>query len=141
MNTKWIKSILLLVAVLGSAVQLRAEATFDVIASPDVALTTIDKAALKDLLLGKTTYWQGGQAVAIVLLADKTDAALQDVTGMSVSQFKTHWQRIVFSGRGQQPKSAESEDKLVAQVAAGKGIVALVPSGTPAAGAKKLELK
>lgn len=141
MNIKWIKRILVLGAVLCGGLQLKAEAAFEVITSPDVAISTIDKASLKDILLGKTTYWQGGQAVTIVVLTDKTDAALQEVTGMSASQFKTHWQRIVFSGRGQQPKQSDSGEKLVAQVAAGKGMVALIPSGTPASGAKKLEFK
>ena len=140
MKSKWMK-LFFLAAALTSATQLMAESAYDVITSPDVTLTSLDKAALKDILLGRTTYWQGGQAVVIVVLADKTDAALQDVTGMSASQFKTHWQRIVFSGRGQLPKAADSEDKLVAQVAAGKGIVAIIPSGTPVGAAKKLELK
>jgi ABC-type phosphate transport system substrate-binding protein len=128
------------VLALVSAGNLKAQSA-DIIVNNDVAATSLDKAALKDILIGKTTYWPGGQAITIVVLADKTDAALQDITGMSASQFKTHWQRLVFSGRGQQPKQFDDEAKLLAQVASSKGAIALVPAGTDIKGAKKIELK
>jgi ABC-type phosphate transport system substrate-binding protein len=132
----------ILAAALGSgfAASLHAESA-DVIVNPEVKASTLDKNALKDIYLGKTAYWEGGQAVNIIVLTDKTDAALQETTGMSASQFKTHWQRLTFSGRGKQPKEADSPEKLMALVASTKGAVALVPSGTPVQGAKKLEIK
>jgi hypothetical protein len=118
-----------------------AQSGADVIAHEGVKTSTLDKAALKDILVGKTAYWEGGQAVVIVVLAEKTDAALQDLTGMSASQFRTHWQRLAFSGRGKQPKEADSIDKLLALVADNKGAVALIPAGTALKGVKKIELK
>ena len=77
-----------------------AQTTFELVVSESVKATSLDKAALKDLLLGKTPYWDGGQPVEIVILSDKTEPALKEITGMSGSQFKTHWQRLTFSGRG-----------------------------------------
>jgi hypothetical protein len=47
---------------------------------------------------------------------------------MDASQFKTFWQRMVFSGRGQQPRRADNAASLVAQVAATKGAIALAPA-------------
>lgn len=113
----------------------------DVVANPGVPSGSLDKAALKDILLGKTAYWDGGQAVVIVVLTDKTDAALQEATGMSGSAFRTYWQRLTFSGRGHQPKEADSVEKVLALVAENKGAVALVPAGTPLTGVKKIEVK
>ncbi len=113
----------------------------EVIVQKDVPVEALDAAALKDLLTGKTTYWQGGAPVVIVVVADKTDAALQEASGMSASQFKTFWQRLAFSGRGQQPKTATDADKAVAQVAATKGAIAIVPAGTQLDGVKKVSLK
>ena len=142
MKTNWIKStIVSLVALFGSMSSGWAQTGVDVIVNESVTATSLDKNALKDLYLGKTSYWEGGQAVIIIVLTDKTDAALQETTGMSASQFKTHWQRLTFSGRGKQPKEADSADKLAAMVASNKGAVALVPSGTPLLGAKKIEIK
>jgi hypothetical protein len=45
-------------------------------------------------------YLDGGQNIVIVMLNDKTDAAVQQASGMEASQFKTFWQRLAFSGRG-----------------------------------------
>jgi ABC-type phosphate transport system substrate-binding protein len=113
----------------------------DVIVNEAVSVASLDKNALKDVLLGKTAYWEGGQAVVIVLIKGKTDAALQDYSGMSASQFKTHWQRMTFSGRGKQPKEFDDAEKVVGAVAETKGAIALVPAGKALKGAKKLEIK
>ena len=121
--------------------RLLAQTGADVVVNSGVAANSLDKAALKDILLGKTAYWEGGQAITIVVLTEKTDAALQETTGMSAGAFKTFWQRLTFSGRGKQPKEADSVEKLLAMVAENKGAVALVPAGTPLAGVKKLEVK
>lgn len=112
-----------------------------VVASKDVPVDSLSAAALKDILTGKTTYWDGGTAVVIVFVPDKTDAALQETSGMSSTAFKTFWQRLAFSGRGQQPKSADDGDKAVALVAGTKGAIAIVPSDTKADGVKKIEIK
>jgi hypothetical protein len=86
-------------------------------------------------------YWEGGQNVVIAVLAEKTDAALKEVSGMNASQFKTFWQRMVFSGRGQQPRKADDAASLVALVASTKGAIALVPADADLKGVKKLEVK
>jgi hypothetical protein len=138
------KKLILKLAALGlflvAAAGVRAEAV-DVIANEGVAVSALEKGVLKDILLGKTPYWEGGQAVTIVVLTDKADAVLQEVAGMSASAFKTHWQRLTFSGRGKQPKEADSVEKVMALVAENKGAVALVPAGTALKGVKKLEVK
>ena len=115
--------------------------SFDVVANESVKVESLDKAALKDILLGKTAYWDGGQAVTVIIVTEKTDAALLEITGMSASQFKTHWQRLTFSGRGKQPKETDSPEKLASLVASTKGAVALIPAGTPLQSAKKIDLK
>jgi ABC-type phosphate transport system substrate-binding protein len=124
-----------------SAAGLLAQSGVDVVANNSVATASLDKAALKDILMGKTAYWPGGEAVTIVVLTDKTDAALQEATGMSGSAFKTFWQRLAFSGRGKQPKEADTVEKVLAIVAETKGAIAMVPAGTTLTGVKKIELK
>ncbi len=119
----------------------RAESTVDVIANNSVAAASLDKAGLKDTLTGKTAYWPGGEAVTIIVLDGKTDAGIEESTGMSASAFKTFWQRLAFSGRGKQPKTADTVEKLMAMVAETKGAIALVPAGTATAGVKKIEVK
>ena len=116
-----------------------------VIANISVPVDSIRAADLKDIYTGRTTYWQDGQSVGIVLLADetsgdKTGVALNEVSGMNASQFRTFWQRMVFSGRGQQPRKADNAASVVALVASTKGAIALVPSDIGLKGVKIIEV-
>ena len=112
-----------------------------VIAHAGVPVNSLSPAALKDIFTAKTTYWDGGQRIVIALLDSETDAALKEVTGMDASQFRIFWQRLTFSGRGQQPKKAAAAAALVSLVASTKGAIALVPAGTDLDGLKKLEME
>jgi ABC-type phosphate transport system substrate-binding protein len=112
-----------------------------VIANPGVAVDSLTLVALKDIYTGNTKYWDGGQNIVIAVLPDKTDDALQQVSGMEASRFKTFWQRLVFSGRGQEPKKADDAAGIVALVASTKGAIALVPADTVLTGVKKIEVK
>lgn len=112
-----------------------------VIANSSVAADSLSADALKDVYNGKTKYWDGGQAIIIAVLPDKTDAALQQASGMDASTFKTFWQRLAFSGRGQEPKKADDAAALVALVAATKGAIAIVPADAALTGVKKIEIK
>jgi len=112
-----------------------------VIANSSVAADSLSADALKDILTGKTKYWDGGQAVVIAVLPDKTDAGLQQACGMDTSAFKTFWQRLAFSGRGQEPKKAADAAELVQLVAATKGAIAIAPADAALTGVKKLEIK
>jgi hypothetical protein len=115
-----------------------------VIVNKSVMVDSISETALKDIYTGKTKYWPDGQNVDIALLDDETgttDAALKEVSGMGASYFRTFWQRIVFSGRGQQPDRIGDAAALVAFVAATKGAIALVPANADLKDVKTLEVK
>lgn len=75
-----------------------------VIVNESVAASSLDAGALKDIYAGKTMYWGGGQAIVIVVAGDKTDAALQEASGMGASQFKTHWQRLDSPAAASRPR-------------------------------------
>lgn len=112
-----------------------------IVANDSVALESISLAALRDLYTGRTTYWQDGESVIIIVLAEKTDPALKEISGMEPSQFRTFWQRMVFSGRGRLPKTATDAAGVAALIAANKGAIAIVPADMVQPGAKQLQLK
>lgn len=141
MKTKWMKFGCLLAVLALPVIPTRALDGAVVIANTGVPVDTLSGDALKDILTGKTKYWDGGQSVVIGVLPDKTDAALQQACGMDYSAFKTFWQRIAFSGRGQEPKRANDTAALVDIVAKTKGAIALVPADADLAGVKKIEVK
>ena len=130
---------------LAGALQASALDGVVVIANESVTVDNISAAALKDIYTGKTMYWPDGQSVGLAVLADgkydKTDAALEEASGMDASHFRTFWQRMVFSGRGQQPQKFGDAVSLVAFVASTKGAIALAPADANLKGVKKLEIK
>ncbi len=142
MKSQMLKFGLLCALVLGLGA-LRAEALDGavVIANSSVAAASLSADALKDIYTGKTKYWDGGDAIVIAVLPDKTDAALQQASGMDSSSFKTFWQRLAFSGRGQEPKKADDAAGLVALVAATKGAIAIAPADAALTGVKKIDIK
>jgi hypothetical protein len=112
-----------------------------VIGNESVSANQIAPSLVKDIYVGKTMYWGGGQAIVLVVAGNATDAAIQEASGMSPTQFRTHWQRLAFSGRGQPPKKADDVAKAIALVRATKGAIAIVPAGTEIKGVKTLEVK
>ena len=141
MKTTLAKLGLLAALLLAGVVPVRALDGAVVIANSGLAADSLSADALKDVYTGKTKYWEGGQNIVIVVVSDKTDAALQQASGMEASQFKTFWQRLAFSGRGQEPKKADDAASVVAMVAATKGAIAIVPADTAATGVKKVDIK
>jgi hypothetical protein len=60
---------------------------------------------------------------------------------MDASEFRTFWQRLVFSGRGEEPRTATDAGSLVELVASTRGAIALVPADVPLKGVKVLHVK
>ncbi len=126
---------------LNGALPAAAQAGLIIIANTTVPQGSISAAALKDIYTGKTTYWEDGQSVVIAVQtepADASDATLKKISGMDASHFATFWQRMVFSGRGNEPKNTADAAALVALVAATKGAIAVVPADADLKGVKKL---
>jgi len=141
MKANWIKLALIVAALGVSHVRALALDGAVVIANPSVGADSLSADAIKDIYTAKTKYWDGGQAIVIAVLPDKTDAALQQVCGMDTSSFKTFWQRLAFSGRGQEPKKVDDAAALVSLVASTKGAIAIVPADAVLNGVKKIEIK
>src|ERR1041385_7195372 len=132
---------LLCAAVVGIAESAQALEGGVVIANESVSAASLSADQLKDIYTGKTTYWEGGQAVVIIVLPGKTDAAMKEASGMDASQFKTFWQRLAFSGRGKEPKKADDAASLISMVTSTKGAIAVAPADAELKGVKKIEVK
>lgn len=140
MKRKFITPLLAVSGLLLGVWQAQALDGVVLVVNESVTATSLTAAQLKDLYTGKTMYWDGGAAV-VIAYSEKTDAALQEVSGMNSSAFKTHWQRLAFSGRGQPPKKADDSAGIIALVSATKGAIALVPADADLKGLKKIEVK
>ena len=99
---------------------------------------SLDSSSLSSILIGKKNFWDGGKEVLIAVLKGdaEADATLKEVTGMDGNRFKSHWQRLAFSGRGRMPKQFKDASELVEYVSSNDGAIGIVPSSADASSVK-----
>ena len=109
-----------------------------VVCNPDLQIDALNSKELQEIFTGKTRYWGNGDPVVIVVIKDFDDEAIKEITGMSASAFRTHWQRLVFSGRGDQPKNASDATDALNLVSSVKGAIAILPAAADLSQVKQL---
>jgi ABC-type phosphate transport system substrate-binding protein len=78
------------------------------------SVTALNAGQVADIFLGKTSRFPDGtQAVPIDLGEDSParDRFYAQYTGKSPAQVKAHWSKIIFTGRGQPPRQANSSSE------------------------------
>lgn len=118
-----------------------AGSVFRVIINPANPTTTIDRKALAELFLKRSTRWSNGEVVRPVDL--DAESALRkkfstEVLSRSVPAVKSYWQQVIFSGRDVPPPELDSDEEVVKFVLKNVGAVGYVSGTTPLNGAKVL---
>jgi ABC-type phosphate transport system substrate-binding protein len=116
---------LALSALLGGAV--RADVVAVVSAKNPV--TTLSKAQVTDIFLGKTARFpDGAQAVPIDQAegSPARDEFYATLAGKSPAQIKSHWSKIIFTGRGQPPKAVSNSAEVRQLIAANPQIISYI---------------
>ncbi|MEP6547709.1 MAG: phosphate ABC transporter substrate-binding protein [Gammaproteobacteria bacterium] len=92
-----------------------AEANVVTVVSAQSPITSLSKAQVADIFLGKSyRFPDGSQATPI----DQPEASgvreefYDKVTGKSLSQMKAHWSKVIFTGRGRPPKTVSSSAEV-----------------------------
>jgi ABC-type phosphate transport system substrate-binding protein len=79
------------------------------------SVATLSKNQIADIFLGKTArYPDGSQAVPIDQSEGTAarDEFYMQFTGRSAAQIKAHWSKIIFTGRGQPPRTVSSSSAI-----------------------------
>jgi ABC-type phosphate transport system substrate-binding protein len=116
---------------------------FRVIVHPSNPTTKIDKKALADMFLKKTTAWRHGEAVRPVELEAESAVRRRfssEVLNRSVSAVKSYWQQRIFSGRDLPPPELKTEQLVVKFVVSNPGAVGYVSTGANVENAKTLTI-
>ena len=90
------------------------------------SLTTDD---LTRIFLGKKTLWDSGTRIVPAMPEEESPAGelfLARTLKKSVTQFRTYWKRLLFSGGGTVPKVFRKSDQLVDFVARQSGAIAII---------------
>jgi ABC-type phosphate transport system substrate-binding protein len=111
-------------ALLGLALSLaggpaRADVVAVVASTSDI--TILSKAQVTDIFLGKVTRFPNGTQAAPIDQEEGSparDEFYATFAGKSPAQVKSHWTRIIFTGRGQPPKAVPSSVEVRKLVAA-----------------------
>ena len=126
MNSLIFATVILLCCVTGAWPQVA------VIAHRSVGEDTISKSQLLDFFTGDIKKWPDGGRVVVKNLKAKgaVRAAFYDFLGKSPSRMKSIWLKKVLSGEGDPPESLETEDEVLAKVAATPGAIGFVSKDT-----------
>ncbi len=128
-----------------AALTQRVEAASDVviIANKAVASDSISGDALKMIYTGKTVTWESGGKVVLATLkkGETHEVFLKAHVKKTPQQFSAYWKKLVFTGKGKQPKSFKTEDELIAFVAKTDGAIGYLSESTSSGDVKVISVQ
>jgi ABC-type phosphate transport system substrate-binding protein len=109
-----------------------AQADVVAVVSSKCAVSTLSKDQLMDIFLGKTTRFpDGASAVPIDQMegSPARDEFYATFANKSPAQVKAHWTKIIFTGRGQPPKSVVNSVEVRKLIAANPQAIGYIERG------------
>jgi len=98
-----------------------AQADVVLIVSSTSPVTTLSKAQVTDIFLGKVSRFPDGTQAIPIDQAEESPARDEfylTYADKSAAQMKSHWAKVIFTGRGQPPKTASNSveaKKIIAE--------------------------
>ena len=100
-----------------------------VVVNKENKLTSLTTDDLTRIFLGKKTLWDSGTRIVPTMPEEESPAGETFLSGTlqkSVSQFRTYWKRLLFSGGGTVPKVFRSSAQILDFVARQPGAIGVV---------------
>ena len=85
----------------------------------------LSKKQVRHIFLGKRQTWDDGQRMVIASLKEGTTHVqfLKEWVGMTPNQFRTHWRKRVFTGKGTMPTWLQTEQEQIGFVQSTPGAI------------------
>lgn len=118
-----------------------ASAGIAVIAHPSVSTGALTVDQVSQLFMGRARSLPDGAAVTPIDLAEGAPARVQfveRVLGKNEQQLRSYWSRMIFTGKGQPPRSVNSAAEVVKMVASSPGFIGYVDAKDVVAGKVKV---
>ena len=100
-----------------------------VVVSSHSTVTALSKSQVADIFLGKTRRYPNG-AIAVPIDQAEGSAArdefYMDVASRTPAQIKSHWSKIIFTGRGQPPPAVSDDGELKKRIAANPAAIGYI---------------
>ena len=100
-----------------------------IVVNKENKLASLSTDDLQRIFLGKKTLWESGTRIVPAMPEEESTAGTSFLSGTmqkSVSQFRTYWKRLLFSGGGTVPKVFRTNAQLLDFVARQPGGIAVV---------------
>lgn len=113
-------------------VGISAMAEVVIIAHPDAGADELNAKTARKLFLGKITSLPGMNTVTLVSQTDTSPTKAEftrKVTKKTLTQFKSYWSRMIFSGKAAPPRELASDDEVKAYVASHADAVGYIDAG------------
>jgi len=93
--------------------------------------STLDKNEIKKIFLGKIKKFSNGEEAIPVDLTqgDARSQFISTVINKSETQLKAYWSKLIFTGKGQAPKSVDSEAELIKLVSQNPNLIGYISDG------------
>ncbi|HUP46909.1 MAG TPA: substrate-binding domain-containing protein [Thermoanaerobaculia bacterium] len=105
---------------------------FHVIVNRANAATSLTEAEVSAMFMKRLRSWPDGSDVAPVdqrAGSRVRESFSEEIHGKSVRYVIRYWHRLIFSGRGIPPRELESDEDVLAFVAANRGAIGYVNAG------------
>ena len=103
-----------------------------VVVSSQNPVQTLSRAELTDIYLGRLNRLPNGTPVVPIDLREGTPTHgefYRDYLGKTPAQIKAHWSKLIFTGRGQPPRSVSSDGAAADIVAEGPHAIGYLDAG------------
>ncbi|KAA3623522.1 MAG: phosphate ABC transporter substrate-binding protein [Proteobacteria bacterium] len=103
-----------------------------VIVSRESLIESLTRTELTDVFLGRITHFPNGERLVPLDQAEASpahDSFYREYLDKSPAQIKAHWTKLIFTGRGQPPRSATNDDEVIDVVATNPGTIGYIDSG------------
>ncbi|WP_300671857.1 hypothetical protein [Desulfoluna sp.] len=108
-----------------------ASAETIIICNPGVQEAEISQKTLQKIFLGKTTKWGNNSKINIVVLKDTEQHKLflKNCIHRTYSQWKSHWKKMVFTGKGIKPRQFDDTGAYLKYITSTPGAVGYIDAG------------
>lgn len=119
-----------------------AAADVQLIANPDVSVSELSAGDVRDIFLGSKTAVGGGAVEPVFVEAGAAHQLfLKTYLAKSDAALRNHFKALVFTGKGVQPKTFDSDAEVVRYVSRTRGAIGYVSGGADMSAVKKIQVK
>jgi ABC-type phosphate transport system substrate-binding protein len=100
-----------------------------VVVSAKSPVGTLSRAQVEDIFLGKTMRFPDGAEAMVMDQAEGSavrDEFYDKVFGKSAAQIKAYWSKIIFTGRGQPPRSVSNTIEMMKRISANPAAIGYI---------------